>query len=280
MFGVIDVNYANTKRVPTCSFAQSLLNQITFLAPSTLRRHKSHEIEYFCEMNIPRTPPFWTNARQRAQATPKYWTEMRFPMHNAQWLHKSNKLINFWNTLRSLSSAAASICLVVVVTQTVCTQSRTEQEQIHGFSIHSPRQTHHPPIQLPSSVHNPVSILIPIHRSNPFAAHPLQQLQQRTLIIEFLEANSQEIWSVLPPARSSRPSRVERGVNKTQTKLTYCRSNTFSKSLPAYAQWTVHSGAAQQIKYLCKTFAVAHRGKNENGWVFLNYSEMQATVML
>lgn len=125
MFGVIDVNYANTKRVPTCSFAQSLLNQITFLAPSTLRRHKSHEIEYFCEMNIPRTPPFWTNARQRAKATPKYWTEMRFPTHNAQWLHKSNKLINFWNTLRSLSSAAASICLVVVVTQTVCTQNRT-----------------------------------------------------------------------------------------------------------------------------------------------------------
>lgn len=203
---------------------------------------------------------------------------MRFPTHNAQWLHKSNKLINFWNTLRSLSSAAASICLVVVVTQTVCTQNRTGTDPRFQYPLSTTNPSS--PIQLPSSIHNPVSILIPIHRSNPFATHPLQQLQQRTLIIEFLEANSQEIWSVLPPARSSQPSRVERGVNKTQTKLTYCRSNTFSKSLPVYAQWTVHSGAAQQIKYLCKTFAVAHRGKNENGWVFLNYSKMQATVML
>lgn len=108
---------------------------------------------------------------------------MRFPTHNAQWLHKSNKLINFWNTLRSLSSAAASICLVVVVTQTVCTQNRTGTDPRFQYPLSTTNPSS--PIQLPSYIHNPVSILIPIHRSNPFATHPLQQLQQRTLIIEF-----------------------------------------------------------------------------------------------
>lgn len=53
-------------RAPTCSLAQSLLNQISFLAHATplfVGRYKSHEIEYFSEMNLPRaptlaTPPF------------------------------------------------------------------------------------------------------------------------------------------------------------------------------------------------------------------------------
>jgi len=119
--------------------------------------------------------------------------------------------------------------------------------------------------------------------TNPFAARPLQQLHQRTLIIEFLVANSlkgaggfatpRKITQKTPPKNHTPQHTTPPRVNKMYTKLTYCRSNTFQKVrlgrcvfFAVYARVENSAGAVggPQIKYE-KLFPPPSRQQNRRG---------------
>lgn len=159
---------------------------------------------------------------------------MRFPTHNAQWLHKSNKLINFWNTLRSLSSGSAAASLSL--REHRAEPNRTEQ--IHDFNIHCPDKpiippsNYHLPSIAPSACPFPVPVSGQPIRSAPTSTTPATHINHWI----FGGQLPGDLKCAVAPS-SSYELRIEHGVNKTQTKLTYCRSNTFSKSLRTRAQW-------------------------------------------